>query len=134
MSLKHPAFGILSGFLALCLVLVLVILHKQKDVQLLLLVTVVAFFLAGALRGASSKQDLSLNLLLIGLGGVLPVYVMGVTGMAFITPDYVPLFFAFSIPLAAAGVQASRLFVRGRPKIALLLTLFSFAVDAVCKQ
>ena len=45
----------------------------------------------------------------------------------FTEQGYVPLFFAFALCLAAAGVEASRLFVRGWPKAALLLTLLSFA-------
>ena len=125
-SPKHPAFGILSGFVALCLVLAFLVIHKQNDLQLFSLTTSVVFFLAGVLRGASDPQNPFLNVFLIGLGGVLPVYVMRVTGMAFTEQGYLPMFFAVSICLALAGVEASRLFFRGRQKIGLLVTLLSF--------
>jgi hypothetical protein len=125
MNSKHPAFGILSGFIALCLVLAFVVIHRQNDLQLFSLITAVAFLLAGMLRSASAPQNPLLNVLLIGLGGVLPVYAMRVTGMAFTEQGYVPLFFAFSLCLSVAGVVASRLFLGGWPKTALLLTLFS---------
>jgi len=127
MSLKHPAFGILSGLLALCLVLAFAVIQKHNDLQLFSLTTAVAFFLAGTLRGASDPENLWLNVVLISLGGVLPVYVMRVTGMAFTEQGYVPLFFAFSPCFAVAGVEASRLFLRGWPKTAVLLTLLSSA-------
>jgi thiol-disulfide isomerase/thioredoxin len=128
MTLRHAAFDILSGFLALCLVLAFVVLHRTNDLQLFSLMTAILFFLAGVLRGARGPQNPLLTAFLIGLGGILPVFAMRVTGVALTEQGYVPLFVALSFCLALAGLEASRMFFRGRRKAALLFTLLSFVV------
>ncbi len=127
-SFKHVAFDILSGFVALCLVLAFVALHRTNDLQLFSLMTAILFFLAGVLRGASGPQNPPLTALLIGLGGIFPIIVMRVTGVAFTEQGYVPLFATLSLCLAMAGLETSRMAFQGRRKVALLFTLLSFVV------
>lgn len=124
---KGAALDILTGFVALCCVLAVVIIHKQNDLQFFSLVTAALFFLAGVLRGASAPQNLPLKALLIGSGGIVPVIAMRVTARDFTEEGYVPAFLAFSLLLTVAGVETRCLLGRGRSALASLLTLVSFA-------
>jgi thiol-disulfide isomerase/thioredoxin len=102
--------------------------YSRNNLQLFLLVAALLFFLAGAVRGASSLQSLWLKGLLVDLGGALPVLVIRAVGMSFTEHGYVPLFLASSFLLAVTGVQTRRLLSQRRLGTASLLAALSFAV------
>ena len=129
--LKSAAVDVLVGFLALCCLLAVVIIHNQNDLRLFSLVTAALFFLAGVLRGTSIPQNLPLKALLIGSGGVVPVIALRVTNAAFTEHGYVPLFVALSLLLIGVGVETRRLVGRGRSMVASLLAIVSLAAAMV---
>jgi peroxiredoxin len=125
LSLKSLALDVLTGSIALFFVILWVILYRTNDLQAFTLMTAALFFLAGVVRGRDAVQNAVLKSLLIGSGGVVPVVVMRVTGIAFTEYGYVPLFVLFSLLMAAAGAGTRRLFASGQFRWASLLALLS---------
>jgi cytochrome c biogenesis protein CcmG/thiol:disulfide interchange protein DsbE len=125
-AFRSATLHILAGFVALCVLFAYVVVYSRNDLALFVLVTAVLFFLAGILRGARAPKNSWLAGLLIGLGGVMPVVVMRVTGTAMTEQGYLPLFIVFSLLLAIAGVETRHLLFRGRRRAASFLALLSF--------
>jgi peroxiredoxin len=90
----------LVGFAAFCAALAVVV-RPQQDLRLFLLVAAAAYFAAGALRSGSVL--LAGRALLLASGGIVPILLMRLSGIAFTAPFYVPLFLVAAIVGALAG-------------------------------
>lgn len=90
----------LVGFAAFCAALAVVV-RPQQDLRLFGLVTLAAYFVAGALR---SGMTFAVNRsLIVASGGIAPILLLRVTNVAFTAPLYIPLFIVTAITTSLAG-------------------------------
>ncbi len=129
-AFKSILLDALTGFLALCLlVAVLVLTPYDNDLRVFLILTAVLFLLAGLVRAKSAPANAWLKGLLINSVASVVVITMAVTHMAFTSRGYPILFVLVSFLLTVCGVTTRHLWAAGKRMVALAQS--SLSVGAV---
>jgi hypothetical protein len=82
------------GFIAFAVVLAVSFITRQhQDIRSFLVATCVAFFVAALLRANPRRGRLGLTVLLVALGGIVPVVTMNRLGIAFTARPFIVSFY-----------------------------------------
>jgi thiol-disulfide isomerase/thioredoxin len=93
------------GFIAFAVVLaVSFITREHQDIRSFLAATCVAFFVAALLRANPRRGRLGLTVLLVALGGIVPVVTMNRLGIAFTGRPFIVSFLLMSVCAAILGM------------------------------
>jgi thiol-disulfide isomerase/thioredoxin len=93
------------GFIAFAVVLaVSFITRDHQDIRSFLLATCVAFFAAALLRANPRRGRLWLTVLLVALGGIVPVVTMNRLGIAFTAQPFIVSFLLMSVSASILGM------------------------------
>lgn len=132
-SAKSILLDAAIGFLALCLLLVMVnVPHLDNDLRIFLVATAGLYFIAGLLRGRTPPVNPWLKGALVNAGSSAVAVIMSVTGQAFSARGALALFILASLLPAIWGVETRRVWARGSRRWALaqVILLFGAAVLA----
>lgn len=132
-SAKSILLDAAIGFLALCLLLVMLnVPHLDNDLRIFLVVTAGLYFIAGLLRGRTPPVNPWLKGALVNAGSSVVAVIMSVTRQAFSAPGALALFILASLLPAIWGVETRRVWARGSRRWALaqVILLFGAAVLA----
>jgi hypothetical protein len=93
------------GFLAFAVVLALsFITREHQDIRSFLVATCVAFFAAALIRANPQRGRLWLTVLLVALGGIVPVVTMNRLGIAFTAQPFIVSFLLMSVSASILGM------------------------------
>jgi thiol-disulfide isomerase/thioredoxin len=121
---KSVLLSVVTGFLALCLLIAIMALSSVgDDLRAFLIVTALLYLFAGFLRGQSPPMSPWLNGLLVSAGGSLAAITASATRAAFTAPDAIALVVLASLPPAMCGATARQLWARGSRRWALAQVL-----------
>jgi thiol-disulfide isomerase/thioredoxin len=126
----------LGGFIAFAVVLaVSFITREHQDIRSFLLATSVAFFAAALLRTSPRRGRLWLTVLLVALGGIVPVVAMNRLGIAFTARPFILSFLLISVSASILGMAIrwlnARVGIRYAAALACLSTVAILAVALV---
>jgi thiol-disulfide isomerase/thioredoxin len=120
------------GFIAFAVVLaVSFITREHQDIRSFLLATCVAFFAAALLRANPRRGRLWLTVLLVALGGVVPVVAMNRLGIAFTAQPFIVSFLLMSVSASILGMGIRWLNAREGTRYAAALGCLSTAAILV---
>jgi thiol-disulfide isomerase/thioredoxin len=98
-------FDLIWGFIAFAVVLaVSFITREHQDIRSFLLATCVAFFAAALLRANPRHGRPWLTVLLVALGGIVPVVTMNRLGIAFTAQPFIVSFLLMSVSASILGM------------------------------
>lgn len=121
---KSVLLSVITGFLALCLLIAIVALSSLgNDLRTVLIVTALLYLFAGFLRGQSPPVTPWLNGLLVGAGGSLTAIIASATRVALTAPGAIALFVLASLPPAMCGAKTRQLWASGSRRWASALVL-----------
>lgn len=107
------------GFIAFAVVLAVSFITRQhQDIRSFLVATCVAFFVAALLRANPRRGRLGLTVLLVALGGIVPVVTMNRLGIAFTARPFIVSFLLMSVCAAILGMGIRRLNARAGTRYA----------------
>jgi thiol-disulfide isomerase/thioredoxin len=114
------------GFIAFTVVLaVSFITREHQDIRSFLLATCVAFFAAALLRANPRRGRLWLTVLLVALGGIVPVVTMNRLGIAFTAQPFIVSFLLMSVSTSILGMGIRWLNARAGARYAATLGCLS---------
>jgi thiol-disulfide isomerase/thioredoxin len=114
------------GFIAFTVVLaVSFITREHQDIRSFLLATCVAFFAAALLRANPRRGRLWLTVLLVALGGIVPVVTMNRLGIAFTAQPFIVSFLLMSVSTSILGMGIRWLNARAGARYAAALGCLS---------
>ena len=114
------------GFVAFAVVLaVSFITREHQDTRSFLLATCVAFFAAALLRANPRRGRPRLTILLVALGGIVPVVTMNRLGIAFTAQPFIVSFLLMSVSASILGMGIRWLNARAGTRYAVALGCLS---------
>jgi len=120
---------IVWGFIAFAVVLAVSFITRQhQDIRVFLVATCVAFFAAALLRANPRRRRLWLTVLLVALGGIVPVVTMNRFGIAFTAQPFIVSFLLMSVCAAILGMGIRLLNARAGTRYAAALGCLSTVV------
>ena len=103
--MSRAVLDLVWGFIAFAMVLaVSFITREHQDIRSFLLATCVAFFAAALLRTNPRRGRLWLTVLLVALGGIVPVVTMNRLGIAFTAQPFIVSFLVLSVCSIILGI------------------------------